>query len=109
MLARVGRAGEVLRVLSHVSEPLREEGTGLDLDVSTQERLAKIILESFQFANVMFSKTTDSSLRVITEAVIFLARLLQFDLGFPGIRTTHFRDTCEKMTPVLFDLVVVCT
>ncbi|KAG1807752.1 hypothetical protein EV424DRAFT_1543731 [Suillus variegatus] len=107
LLARVGRAGEVLRVLSHVSEPLREEGTGLDLDVSTQERLAKIILESFQFANVMFSKTTDSSLRVITEAVIFLARLLQFDLGFPGIRTTHFRDTCEKMTPVLFDLVVI--
>ncbi|KAG2113880.1 uncharacterized protein F5147DRAFT_788005 [Suillus discolor] len=88
LLARVGRAGEVLRVLSHVSEPLREEGTGLDLDVSTQERLAKIILESFQFANVMFSKTTDSSLRVITEAVIFLARLLQFDL-------------------VLFDLVVI--
>jgi mediator of RNA polymerase II transcription subunit 12 len=106
---RVGRAGEVLRVLSHVSEPLREEGTVLDLDVSTQERLVKIILESFQFANAAFSKTTDQSLRVITEAVIFLARLLQFDLGFFGIRTTPFGETCEKMTPVLFDLVVVCT
>ncbi|KAG1837915.1 hypothetical protein DFJ58DRAFT_862003 [Suillus subalutaceus] len=107
LLARVGRAGEVLRVLSHVSEPLREEGTELDLDVSTQERLAKIVLESFQFANTTFSKTTDHSLRVITEAVIFLARLLQFDLGFFGIRTTHFRETCERMMPVLFDLVVI--
>lgn len=107
LLMRVGRAGEVLRVLSHVSEPLREEGTGLDLDVSTQERLAKVILESFQFANAIFSKTTDHSLRVITDSVIFLARLLQFDLGFFGIRTTHFRETCEKMTPVLFDLVVI--
>ncbi|KAG2121417.1 hypothetical protein BD769DRAFT_1629455 [Suillus cothurnatus] len=107
LLVRVGRAGEVLRVLSHVSEPLREEGTVLDLDVSTQERLVKIILESFQFANAAFSKTTDQSLRVITEAVIFLARLLQFDLGFFGIRTTPFGETCEKMTPVLFDLVVI--
>ncbi|KAG1727617.1 hypothetical protein EDB19DRAFT_1897524 [Suillus lakei] len=107
LLVRVSRAGEVLRVLSHVSEPLREEGTGLDLDVSTQERLAKTILESLQFANATFSKTADYSLRIITEAVIFLARLLQFDLGFPGIWTTHFRETCEKMAPVLFDLVLI--
>lgn len=107
LLARVGRASEVLRVLSHVSEPLREEGTGLDLDVSTQERLAKTILESFQFANSSFSKAPDHSLHVLTEAVIFLARLLQFDLGFPGIWTTQFRATCEKMAPVLFDLVVI--
>ncbi|KAG1745538.1 uncharacterized protein EDB91DRAFT_1236376 [Suillus paluster] len=107
LLVRVGRAGEVLRVLSHVSEPLREEGAGLDLDISTQERLAKTILELLQIAMVTFSKATGQSLHIVTEAVIFLARLLQFDLGFPGIWTTHFRETCEKMAPILFDLVVI--
>ena len=104
---RVDHAGEVLRVLSHVSEPLREEGTGLDLDMPTQERLAKTILELLQFVSVMFSKTTEQSLHILTRAVIFLARLLQFDLGFSGIWTTQFRETCEKVAPVLFDLVMV--
>ncbi|OAX39947.1 hypothetical protein K503DRAFT_781763 [Rhizopogon vinicolor AM-OR11-026] len=106
LLLRVDRAGEVLRVLSHVSEPLREEETALDLDIPTQERLAKTILESLQLADVMFSKTIEQ-FRILTQAVIFLARLLQFDLGFSGIWTTEFQETCEKMTPVLFDLVMI--
>lgn len=104
---RVDRAGEVLRVLSHVSEPLREEGIALDLDIPTQERLAKTMLELFQLAGIMFSKATEHSLRILTQAVIFLARLLQFDLGFSGIWTTQFQETCEKVAPVLFDLVMV--
>jgi mediator of RNA polymerase II transcription subunit 12 len=107
LLMRVDRAGEVLRVLSHVSEPLREEEAALNLDIPTQERLAKTILESFQLADVMFCKATEQPLRILTQAVIFLARLLQFDLGFSGIWTTQFRDTCEKVAPVLFGLVMV--
>jgi mediator of RNA polymerase II transcription subunit 12 len=104
---RVDRAAEVLRVLSHVSEPLREEETALDLGIPMQERVAKTMLESFQLAHVMFSNATEQSIHILTQAVIFLARLLQFDLGFARIWTTQFRETCEKVALVLFDLVMV--
>jgi mediator of RNA polymerase II transcription subunit 12 len=105
---RVDRAAEVLRVLSHVSEPLREEETSLDLGIPMQERLAKTMLESFQLACVMFTSATEQSrIHILTQAVIFLARLLQFDLGFARIWTAQFRETCEKVALVLFDLVMV--
>ena len=109
LLLRADRAGEVLRVLSHVSEPLREEEVTLDLDIPTQELLASTMLESLQLADVMFTKATDSerSLPILTQTVVFLARLLQFDLGFSVVWTTQFRETCEKIAQVLFNLVMV--
>ena len=59
LLFRAGRAGEVLRVLSHVSDPLREEEITLDLDITTRELLASTMLESLQLADVMFTKAAD--------------------------------------------------
>ncbi|KAH7922771.1 hypothetical protein BV22DRAFT_1094076 [Leucogyrophana mollusca] len=116
LLERVERAGEVVRVLSHVAAPLREETSNcsLELDLPTQERLIAVICDNFGVAETMLSAHVESphmtqkdTLLQLTQAVVFLARLLQFELGFSGIWTENFRISCSALAPVLFRLILL--
>lgn len=81
---RVDRAGEILRVLSHVIEPLRTKGIILHPEPSSQERLAKAICETFTGIESTLAAGTASAPHRFTHNVVFLARLLQFNLGLGG-------------------------
>lgn len=103
---RVDRAGELLRVLSHVAEPLRTKGVVLHLDPTVQERLSKVILETLVTIETMLSKLTSIS-HEVKRCAIFLARLLQFNLGFIGPWSTSCMEIHEGLTTVLFRLLLV--
>ncbi|KAI6121312.1 hypothetical protein F5141DRAFT_1186585 [Pisolithus sp. B1] len=68
---RVDRAGELLRVLSHVAEPLRTKGIVLHLDPLVQERLSKVILETLITIETMLSKSTNTSHEVYATGAHF--------------------------------------
>ncbi|KAF9219563.1 hypothetical protein BS17DRAFT_760662 [Gyrodon lividus] len=103
---RVNRAGEVLRLLSHVTEPLRTKGSIFQLDSTSQERLGKAICETLCAVESMFVAASASAPNQLTQNVIFLARLLQFSLGFSGPWTTAFREQYETVSSVLFRLAL---
>lgn len=106
LLDRVDRAGELLRVLSHVAEPLRTQGAVLLLDPLVQERLSKVILETLTTTDMMISGITNTS-QELTRTAIFLARLLQFNLGFTGMWTPSCIEVHEGISLVLFRLLLV--
>lgn len=103
---RVDRAGELLRVLSHVAEPLRTKGVVLQLDPLVQERLIKVILETLITIETMLSKSTNTS-HEVKRCTIFLGRLLQFNLGFNGPWSTSCMEIHEGLMAVLFRLLLV--
>ncbi|KAI6129405.1 hypothetical protein EDD16DRAFT_1690096 [Pisolithus croceorrhizus] len=103
---RVDRAGELLRVLSHVAEPLRTKGIILHLDPLVQERLSKVILETLITIETMLSKSTNTS-HEVKRCAIFLPRLLQFNLGFIGPWSTTCMEIHEGLMAVLFRLLLV--
>ncbi|KAI6044642.1 hypothetical protein EDC04DRAFT_2641397 [Pisolithus marmoratus] len=103
---RVDRARELLRVLSHVAEPLRTKGVVLNLDPLVQERLSKVILEALVTIETMLSKLTDTS-HEVKRCAIFLSRLLQFSLGFIGPWSTTCMEIHESLTAGLFRLLLV--
>ncbi|KIK91304.1 hypothetical protein PAXRUDRAFT_830959 [Paxillus rubicundulus Ve08.2h10] len=103
---RVDRAGEILRLLSHVTEPLRTKGSIFQLDPISQERLGKAICETLCAVQPMFAAGGASVPSRLTQSVIFLARLLQFNLGFSGPWTTTFREQYETVSLVLFRLAL---
>lgn len=106
LLDRVDRAGELLRVLSHVAEPLRTPGAVLLLDPLVQERLSKVIMETLTTADVMMCGVTNTS-QELTRTAIFLARLLQFNLGFTGMWSPSCIEVHEGISLVLFRLLLV--
>lgn len=104
---RIDRAGEILRLLSHVMEPFRTKGTVFQLHASCQERLGKGISETFTAVESSFTSAGTEASRSLTQNVFFLARLLQFKLGFGGVWTTVVRDQYEMLSSVLFRLALV--
>ncbi|KAH7888428.1 hypothetical protein F5I97DRAFT_1803562 [Phlebopus sp. FC_14] len=108
LLERVDRAGEVLRVLSHVAEPFRTHGVVFNLDSSCQEKLGKVICEGLTGIESMFSTgATTAETADLTQNTIFLARLLQFGLGFGGSWTTVLREQYELLSSLVFRLALV--
>ncbi|KAL4074347.1 hypothetical protein J3A83DRAFT_4509821 [Scleroderma citrinum] len=105
LLDRVDRAGELLRVLSHVAEPFRTQGTVLLLDPLVQERLSKVILETLSTIDMMISGIANIS-HELTRTAIFLARLQQFNLGFTGMWSPSCVEVHEGVSLVLFRLLL---
>lgn len=105
---RVDRAGEILRLLSHVMEPFRTRGTVFQLDSSCQERLGKGICETLSAIEAMFGAAGAEELKRLTQCIIFVARLLQFKLGFGGTWMTTVHEQYEMLSSTLFRLALVC-
>ncbi|KIJ67463.1 hypothetical protein HYDPIDRAFT_108239 [Hydnomerulius pinastri MD-312] len=104
---RVERAGEILRLLSHVTEPLRTKGWVFHLDTAGQERLGKAICDMLSAVESMLASSAVNVPSQLTQHTIFLARLLQFNMGFTGPWTAAFRGQYEMLSSVLFRLALV--
>ena len=105
---RVDRAGEILRLLSHVIEPFRTKGIFFQLDVNCQERLGKGICETLSAVESMLASTGGEASKRLAQSILFVARLLQFNLGFGGTWTTTIREQYEILSSTLFRLALVC-
>lgn len=101
------RAGELLRVLSYVAEPLRTKGTDIRIDPLVQDRLGRVILEAFTTIELRLAASSSAS-EQMTRSAVFLARLLQFSLGFAGgTWSTNCTDIHEGLSCVLSRLLLV--
>jgi mediator of RNA polymerase II transcription subunit 12 len=108
------RAGDLLRVLTLIAEPLRSDDSLLPpLDSPIQERFFEATCKSFR--DLESSMTSGQHLTEagggnskITHAVIFLGRLLQFDLGFRGAWTPATIASGSLLSSTIFQLALVC-
>lgn len=105
---RIDRAGEILRLLSHVMEPFRTKGIFFQLDANCQERLGRGICEALSAVESMLASAGVEASKRLTQSILFLARLLQFNLGFGGMWTSAVREQYEKLSSTLFRLALVC-
>ncbi|KAG5638808.1 hypothetical protein H0H81_010037 [Sphagnurus paluster] len=103
------RAGELLRVLIYVAEPLREGTAPLPLvEISIEENFVDALLS--KVVSMEPTITSDSPLEVIAEDVnqeiVLLLRFLQFEMGFRTIWTSKIKDATDKIASSLFKLAV---
>lgn len=108
------RTGQLLRVLTHVIESMREEATVLpQLEPTVQDELIEVLCSKFDVLESSFTTSdTESEHKAVmppgSQSVIFLARLLQFDLGFQSAWTSKTRETSNNLVATLFRLALVC-
>ncbi|KAJ7251846.1 hypothetical protein B0H12DRAFT_1202710 [Mycena haematopus] len=104
------RAGELLRVIAYVAEPLRAAGSQLPaLDPAIQDEFFQVLND--KFVKVEQSLTVDDgklSLGTeLTHAAISLSRLLQLHLGFPVAWTPKIRELSITLSGTIFRLVLL--
>ena len=109
----VRRAGEILRILTHLAQPLWAEASLLPLlEPATQDKFFNALCKKFgDIESILSTNETDSldksAHSTVTQAVIFLARLLQFNLGFRGAWTAEAKAASSELTSTIFKLAVV--
>src|ERR1700722_8951361 len=110
----VRRAGEVLRVLTFVAEPLRTEGSLLPpLECDVQDEFFEEICNKLRDIESLLTRndgdlTTKGGQSEVSRAVMFLGRLLQFDLGFHGVWTPATTTAGSSLSSTLLQLAIVC-
>ena len=108
----IQRAGQLLRVLAHVAESLRETALLPQLESEVQDEFIDAICAQFDVIHSTLVADGDQS-DIATKAsqssdtVIFLARLLQYDLGFPGGWTAKTKGASNPLVSTLFRLALV--
>ncbi|ESK91038.1 rna polymerase ii mediator complex component [Moniliophthora roreri MCA 2997] len=103
------RAEELLRVLIYVAEPLRDDPAGLPaVGSDIQDSFLPLLLSKWEeLSRLIQADALEQETRVsFSEAVILLARFLQFYLAFRGIWTDKARETSTKLAQILFNLLV---
>lgn len=103
--ASLTRAGEVLRVLIYVAEPLRDGPTPLPLiEPDIQDRFLSILHAKFQ--DIESFASSHDPIR-LTQGAILLCRFLQFSLGFRRDWTTQAVDDARGLITIVLKLIVV--
>ncbi|KAH9945672.1 hypothetical protein B0H21DRAFT_744154 [Amylocystis lapponica] len=92
MVQFVDNAGEILRLLAKIVERFRDDASLPQLTPPT----------AFDHVAQVRSESEDCS-----QTAIFLARLLQFDLGFPGAWTTRAKTLIEELCSALHMLALL--
>jgi mediator of RNA polymerase II transcription subunit 12 len=105
------RAGELLRVIAYVAEPLRAAGSQLPaLDSAIQDEFFEVLND--KFVDVEHALTVNDLKagpgNELTQAAISLSRLLQFHLGFPVAWTAKMKELSINLSATIFRLVLVC-
>ena len=109
----IQRAGQLLRVLAHVTESIREEAAMLpQLEAVVQDKFIDAICTKFNAIHSTLAadsgKTeTEIETSQLSQALVFLARLLQFDLGFRGVWTAKTKEASNQLVSTLFRLALV--
>jgi mediator of RNA polymerase II transcription subunit 12 len=104
------RAGELLRVIAYVAEPLRSVGAQLPaLDQAIQDEFFVVLNDKFVEVEQSLAVTdVESNLGAgLTHAAISLSRLLQFHLGFPVVWTAKIKELSINLSGTIFRLVLV--
>ncbi len=98
--------GEVLRLLTNVVDPLRAETSSMPpLEQSTQDKVVQALQSVFSAVFDAVSESKDSpGMNIVSEATILLARIVQFDLGFPGAWTEETKVISERLCLIVADL-----
>lgn len=106
----LGRAGELLRVLTYVAEPLRDNPSELPLlDSTVQTEFFEALSAKFAaLVDLLKADARPNNSQAFMNACILLARFLQFDLAFRGVWTGSAKKTSETLSSNLFTLIQVC-
>jgi mediator of RNA polymerase II transcription subunit 12 len=114
LLQCIQRAEEILRVLAHLAEPLRSDPSKLPMiEPTIQDGCFNAICIRFKDVVTILSMDQDTHLGQgdhygFPQVVIFLARLLQFDLGLRGVWTNSVKSAGSSLASTLFGLAMVC-
>lgn len=109
----VSDAGEVLRLLISLVEPLRRDPTTSEApDSATQEELAQVVhsqLSSISSTLAAYGKGESNGINIdlVNKAVAFLARVVQFALGLRNAWTTQLKSLIDPFCATLVDLIIV--
>lgn len=93
---------------------MREEATLLpQLEPAVQDELIAVLCSKFDtLESSLTTRDSEPGIRAVMpqvfQSVIFLARLLQFDLGFHSAWTPKTKETSIKLVSTLFRLALVC-
>ncbi|KAJ7755754.1 hypothetical protein DFH07DRAFT_490213 [Mycena maculata] len=102
------RAGELLRVIAYVAEPLRATGSQLPaLDLAIQDEFFEVLNDKFVDVERYLTDAESSLGTELTQASISLSRLLQFHLGFPVVWTTKIKELSTTLSATIFRLVLL--
>lgn len=101
----VHHVGQILRILAHFAEPLRREPSLLpQLEPEVQDKFIGILCTKFKALESMLHNDPSAQ---VADLSIFLARLLQFDLGFIRTWTAKTKETGLTLLTNLFRLALV--
>ena len=104
-------ASEMLRLLANIVAPFRKEPSLPQLDAAVQEALfAAICAKVAHMARVMaplMQTPWEQDAALGSQAVIFLARMLQFHLGFPITWSQQAKESAEELCLDLTRLALV--
>jgi len=108
----IQRAGQLLRVLAHITESIREEAALLpQLDPVVQDEFIDVLSSKFDAINSTLEADRETDIGTetsyLSQSLIFLARLLQFDLGFRGAWTAKTKGASNQLIFILFRLALV--
>ena len=109
----VSKAGDILRLLTNVAEPMRKDAqTKCSLEAWVQGRAMQCLHDKlmalFELMDTEKAQTVgDAVLHDRLQAVVFLARVLQFILGFAGTWSQELTTSAESLCSVLFKLILV--
>ncbi|KAF5370753.1 hypothetical protein D9758_002110 [Tetrapyrgos nigripes] len=107
-VALLSRAGELLRVLIYVAEPLREDATDLpSIQCAIQDNFFQALTSRFKDLSEMLhmENTSPSGRADLMQATMLLARFLQFDLAFQGIWTEKTKAMSTDLSATIFSLL----
>ena len=120
VIDKLRRVGGLLRALVYIAQPFRkEEGPLLlNLDSAVQDDFVVILRDKLSVIRATLTES-NGSIQVptsssedlsttISQQVVLLVRLLQFDLGFRGAWTPKLKDLSSELTNDLFHLALVC-
>jgi mediator of RNA polymerase II transcription subunit 12 len=108
----IQRAGQLLRVLAHIAESMREEAALLpQLESTVQDEFIDVLSAKFDAIKSALEADREADIGTetshISQSLIFLARLLQFDLGFQGAWTSKTKGASNHLISILFRLALV--
>ncbi|KAL0581804.1 RNA polymerase II mediator complex subunit [Marasmius crinis-equi] len=106
--ASLNRAGELLRVLSYVAEPLREDPAGLPaINFDIQDRFFPALSSKWNELLRLMQADAEQDHQPFTQAIVLLARFLQFDLALRGVWTEKVKGSSLGLAETLFKLLQI--
>ncbi|KAI0633322.1 hypothetical protein C8Q77DRAFT_1217758 [Trametes polyzona] len=107
----VSCAGEILRLLANIVVPFRSDASLPQLDSAVQESLFAVlcakVAEMTDMMTGLVRQPWSEDISRGSQAVIFLARLLQFFLGFPTTWSQQAKDLAEELCANLTRLALI--